>query len=250
MTSISIMVAVFFIALAGGFIGSVAGGAALFEIPALLIAGVPVHSSIGSFKVGNVFSAGIGAYNYTRKGCVERKIVLWGALPVLLGSLCGGILSCCLSKESFEGLVFILLSMALILMFFPVKESQKKEKTRFYPAVILLFFPLSVYGGFLGGGIGTLFILLLAHGLKLDIVKACGTGRAITFGVELGCIPVFLLNGYVEWLLVLPLALGGMTGSFIGSGLAMKKGCRFIRPMMLAVIVATLAAAIYNRILS
>ena len=171
-------------------------------------------------------------------------------LPVVLGSLGGGLLSSWLSKDRLEDIVFVLLGLALIVMFVPVKEQDERKKHLFSPVVMaVLFFFFSIYGGFMGAGLGTIFILLLFHGQKMPLVTACGTGRTLTLGVELVSVPAFLLNGHVEWMLVIPLTLGNMAGSFIGSSLAIKKGSLCIRPIMFIVIVVTLAASVYDKIL-
>ncbi|MBK8069824.1 MAG: hypothetical protein IPK27_20080 [Rhodanobacteraceae bacterium] len=52
---------------------------------------------------------------------------------------------------------------------------------------------------------------------------------------------VLLLGGYVRWIVVLPLIIGNMAGSQIGSRMAILRGSRFIRWVFLGVVCALTA---------
>jgi uncharacterized membrane protein YfcA len=52
---------------------------------------------------------------------------------------------------------------------------------------------------------------------------------------------VLALSGYVVWLLAIPLIIGNMLGSYVGSKLAIRQGDRFIRMVFLAVVLALVA---------
>jgi uncharacterized membrane protein YfcA len=46
----------------------------------------------------------------------------------------------------------------------------------------------------------------------------------------------FALAGKVMWSVGIPAALCGIAGNYIGSGLALKKGAKIIRPMFFVVL--------------
>ena len=45
------------------------------------------------------------------------------------------------------------------------------------------------------------------------------------------------IGGYVQWLLAIPLVIGNMLGSYVGSHLAIRRGDRFLRAVFLGVVV-------------
>ena len=52
---------------------------------------------------------------------------------------------------------------------------------------------------------------------------------------------VLAVGGFVQWTLAIPLIIGNMAGSYVGSHLAIRKGDRFIRALFLVVVLALVA---------
>ena len=48
-------------------------------------------------------------------------------------------------------------------------------------------------------------------------------------------------SGFVMWALAVPLIIGNMLGSYVGSRLAIRQGDRFIRMLFLGVVLALVA---------
>ena len=47
----------------------------------------------------------------------------------------------------------------------------------------------------------------------------------------------YAVNGNVIWMIAVPAAASNVLGSYFGSGMALKKGAAFIRPMILIVMI-------------
>jgi uncharacterized membrane protein YfcA len=52
---------------------------------------------------------------------------------------------------------------------------------------------------------------------------------------------VLLLSGFVLWVLALPLVIGNMLGSYIGSHMAIRKGQAFVRAVFLVIVISLIA---------
>jgi hypothetical protein len=92
------------------------------------------------------------------------------------------------------------------------------------------------YDGFFGPGAGTFMILAFTQILGLSLLKACGNAKLVNFSSNLAAVVTFVVNGNVRYDLGIPCALCGILGSYVGAGLAMKKGARIVRPLMLVMI--------------
>jgi hypothetical protein len=55
-----------------------------------------------------------------------------------------------------------------------------------------------------------------------------------------------MLSGFVVWTVALPLVIGNMLGSYVGSKLAIRKGDAFIRRVFLLVVLGLIARVIWQ----
>jgi uncharacterized membrane protein YfcA len=86
--------------------------------------------------------------------------------------------------------------------------------------------------------------LALAGLIRLNLVKAAGTTKAINFASNLASMITWLVNGSVLFSLALPCMASTIAGNFIGSKLAIKIGGKFIKPVILIV-----AALLFIRVI-
>ena len=60
---------------AAGFVDSIAGGGGLLLVPALLLAGLPPQSALGTTKFASSFGTGAALANYVRNGKVVVVLI-------------------------------------------------------------------------------------------------------------------------------------------------------------------------------
>ena len=110
-----------------------------------------------------------------------------------------------------------------------------------YPVAILVGILLGILTG-LGTGGGSLLVLWLTLVLQFPPAQA----KVINLTTNITSLTVFLLNGQV----LLPLGLAGalctMAGNWVGSGLAISKGAKIARPVILLVLLLLLAKILFN----
>jgi uncharacterized membrane protein YfcA len=66
----------------------------------------------------------------------------------------------------------------------------------------------------------------------MGLAEATADTRVINLASNIGALVTFISHGVVLWRLALPGMACTMLGNYVGSGLAMKNGSRFVRPVM------------------
>lgn len=138
--------------------------------------------------------------------------------------------------------IMILASMPAVaaLIFFQKKypEVNRTSEITGWKRVWLCLFSGAVmgfYDGVLGPGSGTLVMILFTKLLKYDLITASGNTKVILLASTLAASVSYILAGKVIWTVAIPVSLCGMLGGYVGAGMAIKKGTKFIRPMMLGI---------------
>ena len=113
---------------------------------------------------------------------------------------------------------------------------EAKADRRTVTVCILSALVIGVYDGFYGPGTGTFLIIAFTVFAKMAVPAANAQAKVINLTTNITSLAVVLLNGQV----LLPLGLAGaacnMAGNWLGSGLAMHKGAKIVRPVILIVL--------------
>jgi uncharacterized membrane protein YfcA len=121
-----------------------------------------------------------------------------------------------------------------------------REQRRFGPdreawAAIAVGGACGFYNGLIGPGTGTLLVFAFVSVIGLDFLKSSAVSKSTNVAADLSSWAVLAVGGFVQWSLAVPLIVGNMAGSYVGSHLAIRKGDRFIRALFLAVVLALVA---------
>jgi uncharacterized membrane protein YfcA len=95
-------------------------------------------------------------------------------------------------------------------------------------AILLGFFAVGVYGGFVQAGVGFL-ILAVTTLAGLDLVQGNVLKVFCVLAFTVLSLSIFAWKGLVHWPLGLTLAAGNTTGALLGARLTVLKGHRWIR---------------------
>jgi uncharacterized membrane protein YfcA len=97
--------------------------------------------------------------------------------------------------------------------------------------IIITFFGVGIYGGFVQAGVGFLIITaLLIHGL--DLVRINAIKVFVIFAYTFVALGVFIYHGQVDYSLGFALAAGNSIGGIIGPKLAVEKGHEWIKKVV------------------
>lgn len=77
--------------------------------------------------------------------------------------------------------------------------------------------------------------------LGLDFLKSSAVSKTTNVAADLSSWTVLALGGFVLWTLAIPLIIGNMIGSYIGSHMAIRRGQGFVRAVFLVIVLALIA---------
>src|SRR5210317_459137 len=222
-----------------GFLNVLAGGGSLLTLPLLIFFGLPAATANGTNRVA-IFCQNIFAITgFKRQGVFPIRLALLCMPPALLGSYLGANLAISVDEMLFRRLLaMIMVGVLLFMVFDPMKRfrSQERPMTPMRTVVLIVsFFGVGVYGGFVQAGVGFLIITaLLVHGL--DLVRINAVKVLVIFAFTAVALGVFIVHGQVDYVLGLSLAVGNSIGGWIGTHYAVKKGHDWIKRFVIVTV--------------
>ena len=209
-----------------GFVDSAAGGGGLISLPAYLFAGLPPHYTYAT----NKFSAACGIGSFA-------------------GSALGAHIVLMLSDEVLQMMMFIILPIAAVVILWRrnLPDENRDDGTLNLKKALLALgigFGIGLYDGMVGPGTGTFAIIAFTSLMGFDLRTANGNAKVLNLASNYASLFTYLSSGLVVFPVGIPCAISNIVGNIIGSHFALRKGAKFIRPMMLVVLVLLLGKLI------
>ncbi len=228
-----------------GFVDSVAGGGGIISLPAYIFVGLPPHQAYGCNKFSSAFGTTFSAARFFLNGTLDLKVALVSAVGSFIGSGIASKIVLLLDEQVLKGmLVFILPIVAVIIMF---KRNYGEENlaaqlqgVKVWILAMAIGFLIGGYDGLFGPGTGTFAIFAYTMIMKYDLRTASGNAKVLNLASNYASLVTFAFAGTILYKIAIPAAICGIVGNYIGSGFAIKRGAKFIRPMMLVVMVLLL----------
>ena len=223
-----------------GFVDAIGGGGGLISLPAYLFAGLPVHQAIATNKLSSSCGTCLSTARFLKNGLINLKLALPAVAAAFTGSSVGARLSLSVSEDVMKYVLFIVLPAAAFVVLnrhlFGDGGGEAKADRRTVVICILSALVIGMYDGFYGPGTGTFLIIAFTVLAKMSVPAANAQAKVINLTSNITSLAVFLLNGQVVLLLGLAGAACNMAGNWLGSGLAIKRGAKIVRPVILAVL--------------
>lgn len=220
-----------------GIIDSIAGGGGLITLPALLFFGISPSFALGTSKFIGTCGGVIATINFSRSKLIVWRLFLISIPFTLFGGFLGSKAILFFNPEIIQSLIFVFLPLVFIAYFKKTKViifescSAKTRKTNI--ELILLAFCIGFYDGFFGPGAGTFLTLGFHHLLCLDFVSATALAKPFNVVSSIVSLVVFAFYDKILWKLAVVMALASMSGSYIGSYLAITRGKVFVKKILL-----------------
>ncbi|MBO3749746.1 TSUP family transporter [Streptosporangiaceae bacterium NEAU-GS5] len=245
------VVALLAAALAAGWVDAVVGGGGLLQLPALLLAGLSPVEALAVNKCAGVFGTGSAAVTYARKAVSDPGIAVPSGLLAVPFAGLGAASASMLNAAVLKPLVLVVLIgvAAFVTMrpaFGAAAHSERRIPARIAVAVGLAGTAIAFYDGLLGPGTGTFLLIVFASVVGMDFVHASATAKAVNTGTNLGALMVFAWQGHVLWGLGLGMAVCNIAGAQIGARMAIRRGARFVRIVLLCVVTALVIRLAYD----
>ena len=232
-----------------GFVDSIAGGGGLISLPAYLISGLPVHTSIATNKLSSSMGTLISTVRYAKSGYVSWRLAVFCVAAALIGASLGANLALLIADTLFRFLMLIILPLtALYVMRKKDLFDTANKPVLSFPKLAAfssaIAFVIGMYDGFYGPGTGTFLILLLTRFAHMDLQHANGLSKVINLTSNIASLTVYLMSGQVIMLLGLVAGAFSILGNYMGSRSFAKRGAAIARPIILFVLLLFFARTI------
>lgn len=225
----------FVVGVVAGILNVLAGGGSLLTLPLLIFMGLPSAVANGTNRIAILCQNIFAIRGFRQRGMLPLELALLCTPSALLGSWLGASLAINLDDQLFNRLLAVIMIGVLIFTAIDPMKRFRREDVVFSVGrkllLVITFFGVGIYGGFVQAGVGFLIITaLLVHGL--DLVRINAIKVFVIFAYTFIALGVFIYHGQVDYSLGLALAAGNSLGGMIGPKLAVDKGHDWIKKVV------------------
>ena len=228
-------ISIFFISFFSNTFSAISGGGAgLFQLPALLLFGVPYYQALASHKLATV-ALGIGGSLRNYKSLRNDRYV---ACQILIFGLPGVIFGASIVEYLSEQYLYLFSGTISILLAFysllksDVGLSSGNNKVNLFQKIrfLIFIFLIGILNGSISSGTGLLVTMLLIKTFGMDFLRAISL-TFLTVGIFWNFVgAIFLSNiGPVSSNILIILIIGSFAGGYFGAHLSKLKGNLLIK---------------------
>lgn len=230
-----------------GFINVMAGAGSILSLPLLIFLGLPANVANGTNRISILLLNIVGVSSYLKSEKNQKKLLTSSfrfVIPSLLGAIVGVQFAVKLDEALFKQILGVLLIFFFfVILYKPRKwiEGDKMIQDKKHWWQIPLFFVIGMYGGFIQLGAGIFLLMSFVLGAGYDLLRANIFKIIIILAYTPFVLFIFIKNQQVDFLLGGILGIGSAVGAYVGSRFAKKRGAKFIRYVLLIVIIFSAA---------
>lgn len=216
--------------LAGG-LNAIAGGGTFLTFPALVFTGTPPLAANATSTVALWPGSVASAWGYRSVMNEERRSLVPLVIVSLVGGLVGALAALATPGDTFAKVVPFLVLFGAVLFTFGERLRGWLERFGKPPlwVVVLTQVPISLYGGYLGGGIGLLMLAALTLLGGRDLHRLNGLKSVLGLAINLTATLTFIVSGQVEWPRALAMAVASTIGGYVTARFALKFDVRVVK---------------------
>ena len=275
MTILEFTAVVWLGSLAAGFLGSLTGlGGGVVIVPLLTLAfGVDIRYAIGASLVSVIATSSGAAAAYVREGFSNIRIGMFLEIATTTGALVGAALASTVSSHILAVIFGAVLIYSAFLSArrqkkghlmdrpdrwaellkldasYPTDDGKVKYHVRGVPVGFSLMFVAGSLSGLLGIGSGAVKVLAMDQAMRLPFKVSTTTSNFMIGVTAAAGAGVYLSRGYIDPGLAMPVVLGVLVGSLLGSRVLLGAKTRLLR-FIFALLIFTLGIEmIYNGLL-
>jgi uncharacterized membrane protein YfcA len=233
---------VFAAAFGAGMIDSMVGGGGLIQTPTLfaVFPHSPHTQLLGTGKLAGVGGTLSAILRFSRSVRIPWGFALPAAVAGFFGSLGGTMLTMHISSAVFRPLVPVMMTAVFLYVLrrhdFGQLHSPTLPDRRGVALAVLGGGVIGLYDGFFGPGTGTFLVFFFVRTFALDFLHSSAAAKIVNVAANAASLILFGFSGDVIWLLGAAMMTFNVTGSVIGSHLALRHGSRFVRKIFLIVV--------------
>lgn len=227
--------------LIGGFMNTVASSGTAVTLPLLMFMGLPPAVANATNRIPVFWGLLIATITFIRAGVINWRLALKVVTPSTAGAIIGALIVDRIPAELVKTLIVIAVVMALLLLLSNFKKAFERTiealpRYRWQEAIYLFFVGLWIGLIVLDGGTYLLMVLMLS--MQLPLLKANAyknLASLFTSGISL---VVMAIDGNVNWGIGGIMAIGSISGGYIGAKFSMHPLAKTWTYRLLVVIIS------------
>ncbi|WP_044747219.1 sulfite exporter TauE/SafE family protein [Bacillus alveayuensis] len=249
-SSIAFIVTIFLIGFIGSFISGMVGiGGSIIKYPMLLyipplfgLSAFSAHEVSGISAVQVFFATIGGVWAYRKGGYLNKTLILYMGVSILIGSFIGGYGSKLMTEGGINLVYGILALIAAIMMFVPKKEIDhipfdQVKFNKWLAAFLALI--VGIGAGIVGAAGAFLLVPIMLVVLKIPTRMTIASSLAITFISSIGATIGKITTGQVEYLPALIMVAASLLAAPLGAKAGQKIKTTFLQIILAGLILAT-----------
>jgi uncharacterized membrane protein YfcA len=249
--------------LVAGLVGSLTGlGGGVVLVPLLtLFFKVDIRYAIGASLVSVIATSSGAAAAYVKEGFSNIRIGMFLEIATTLGALAGAIIAVWVSTSAIATIFGLVLLVSAFLSrrprsmaernvppdplatrlrlngSFPDLEGVRNYNVQRVPAGFGIMFGAGALSGLLGIGSGAMKVLAMDQAMKIPFKVSTTTSNFMIGVTAAASAGVYLSRGYIDPGVSMPVMLGVLAGSLVGTRILVKAETKLLRLVFSAVIV-------------
>lgn len=223
-----------------GVINVMAGGGSLLTMPLLIFMGLDSAMANGTNRIAILFQNATAITGFKSKGQSAGRYGIILGISALFGAILGSKIALEIPDGVFNkilaAVMVVVVVMTIINPALKLKEGEelieKLDLKHKILGVIAIFFT-GIYGGFIQAGTGLFIMAALSFINKYNLLKANVAKASIMFIYTLSALMIFALDGKINLLFGLSLALSMSAGAWWASRWSTGKGQKYIKWFMI-----------------
>ncbi|MEC3875043.1 sulfite exporter TauE/SafE family protein [Chryseobacterium salviniae] len=261
-------------AISAGLLGSLTGlGGGVIIIPLLTLGfGVPMHYAIGASLISVIGTSSGAAVAFVKEGFTNMRIGMFLEIATTAGAIVGALVSGMLNPNTI-GIIFASILLLTVILNLkgkpdhqePVLKGSLEEKLKLYgtfpdkgvlksysarntvPGFLMMMFA-GAMSGLLGIGSGALKVLAMDNMMKLPFKVSTTTSNFMIGVTAVASALIYFQRGEIVPVIVAPVLIGVVVGSFIGSKTLMVSKTKKLKVFFAIVITILSVYMMYNGI--
>ncbi|WES99807.1 sulfite exporter TauE/SafE family protein [Chryseobacterium arthrosphaerae] len=261
-------------AISAGLLGSLTGlGGGVIIIPLLTLGfGVPMHYAIGASLISVIGTSSGAAVAFVKEGFTNMRVGMFLEIATTAGAIVGALISGMLNPNTI-GIIFASILLLTVVLNLkgkpdhqePLIKGSLEEKLKLYgtfpdkgvlksysarntvPGFLMMMFA-GAMSGLLGIGSGALKVLAMDNMMKLPFKVSTTTSNFMIGVTAVASALIYFQRGEIIPVIVAPVLIGVVIGSFIGSKTLMVSKTKKLKVFFAIVITILSIYMMYNGI--
>lgn len=244
------IITLFAIGFLGSFISGMVGiGGSIIKYPMLLY--IPPALGFVAFTAQEVsaisavqvfFATLAGIFAYRKGGLINKRLVLYMGIPIVVGSFIGGYGSKFLSDSAINLTYAVLALIAAIMMFFPKKGVDDEDYSNIRFNIVIASISAAIVGilsGIVGAAGAFITVPIMLVVLKIPTRVAIASSLAITFISSIGSTVGKVMGGHMLLVPSILMVIASIIASPLGAKAGKKMNVKVLQWILAGLITAT-----------